>query len=61
MDAGVASTGSFIPLPGYREITGRQQIGKPGPSGKGVTIATAGRWAVGQSQTPCLTLPLLRE
>lgn len=34
MDAGIAPTSSFIPLPGYREITRRQQMGKPGPSGE---------------------------
>ncbi len=34
MDAGIAPTGSFVPLPGYREITRRQQLGKPGPSGE---------------------------
>ena len=30
MDAGIAPTAPFIPLPGNREVTRRQQIGKPG-------------------------------
>jgi hypothetical protein len=34
MGAGNAPTNLFIPLPGNREITHRQQIGKLGPSGE---------------------------
>ena len=34
MGAGNAPTSPFIPLPGNREITRRQQIGKLGPSGE---------------------------
>ena len=43
MDAGISPIDSFIPLPGYREITGRQQIGKPDPSGRGITVARWGK------------------
>lgn len=57
MDAGVAPTDIFIPLPGYREITRRQQMGNPVPRGRGITVATVGRWAVDRGRTPSLILP----
>ena len=44
MGAENAPTDPFIPLPGNREITHRQQIGKLGPSGKRVAFA---RWSNG--------------
>ena len=40
MGTGNAPTNPFIPLPGNREITHRQQIGKLGPSGEKGSVCT---------------------
>jgi hypothetical protein len=53
MDAGITPIDPFIPRPGYREITGRQQIEKPGPSERGVTVA---RWSK-SCEISCYSMP----